>query len=172
MRFALPEGTPPVHGAHVRLVPAGGPSAEGEMRRALRRGEEFVFAPPAGEFRVLVDPVVAAPVELPSLFFDGGPHDLGVLRFARGSTLRVRASVKPPAAAPVLHARAIRIDGPRYERAGSRAAALATPGEAVIRALGKGRFSVLLEAEGSMRTWGTAVELDGVEEREVVIDLD
>jgi hypothetical protein len=174
MRIALPEGSPPIRGAFVTLAPRSDPAAASETRHALRRGEEFVLAPPpAGEQRVLVDPIVAVPVELERVLFDGGPQDLGELRFTRGSTLRVRTTVPPPFVAPVLHVRAIRLDGPRYERAGLRLPAIASPGEAEIGALGKGRFLVLLEADGSVRrTWSTEVELDGVEEREVVVPLD
>jgi len=175
----LPAGAAEVRGAFVTLVGEGsaadGAPAAAEVRRALRRGAAFVLAlPAAGEYRVLIDPVVAAPVELGRVAFDGGPRDLGTLRFSRGSTLRVHATAPPPFAAPLVHARAIRLDGIAYERASSIAQAVAAPGEPEIRALGPGLFRVTL-ATGSGwndREWSGEVRLDGEHDAELTIDTE
>ena len=164
----LPDGAPPIRGAFVAVDGA-------EPMPALRRGDRFVFAPPrAGTKRLLIDPIVAAPAELANVDFDGGPRDLGPVRFARGSTLRVHAQVAPPFAAPIVFASAVRIDGPAYERNSSAKERAAHPGEAVIRALGPGLFRVVLEtvATGQSESFYGEVRVDGEHDAELMIAIE
>lgn len=174
----FPEGVATTDGAFVKLVDPRAPPAAGDaadVRRALRRGDAFAMAPPAaGERRVLIDPVVAAPAELASVVFDGGPRDLGAIRFARGSTLHVHARATAPFAAPRVIARATRIDGVAYERASSMRDSAAAPCDPEIRALGPGRFRVVVgEFDGlGDSTWTAEVTVDGVHDAELTILTD
>jgi hypothetical protein len=161
----FPEGTPAVRGAFVTLE-------RDDVRVALARRGDFVLAPPsAGEQRVLIDPVVAAPVELEHVRFTGEPQSLGEIRFVRGSTLRVRQLASPPFAPPRARATATRLDGVPYQRF-SQALCVSpssTTDDLEIRALGRGRFRVVLEeAElGQNRSRSSVVELDGEHDAEV-----
>lgn len=188
-RFAA--GTRPMEGAVVRRAPAGAERAAllaAPRERALRRGDRVAMAPPAaGEWRVLIDPLVAAPVEFERLSLDGGPRDLGEITFPRGSTLRVRATVPAGFALPHLAASAERIDGLPYERSvlpllperrahdpAAEPAPPPVPGECAIRGLGKGRFRVFCSASGM--EWRAAapieIELDGASDAEVNFELE
>lgn len=171
----FPDGVARTGGAFVTLADPKAPGAAGDaadVRRALRRDDTFAMAPPAaGERRVLIDPIVAAPVELASVVFDGGPRDLGSIRFARGSTLRVHARVTAPFAAPSVSARATRIDGLAYERASSTRERLSAPCDPVIRGLGAGLFRVEVESGAGIHRspWTAEVRLDGEHDAEVTI---
>ena len=174
----FPDGVARTGGAFVTLVDTSVPPGLGgaaDVRRALRRGDTFAMAPPAaGERRVLIDPIVAAPVELASVVFDGGPRELGPIRFARGSTLRVHARVAAPFAAPSVSARATRIDGLAYERASSIRERASAPCDPVIRGLGAGLFRIEVETgAGSRRSpWTAEVRLDGEHDAEITIATD
>jgi hypothetical protein len=174
-RFEAASVAAPPVGAWVTLADADDPSKPVEVRRALRRGEAFVMAPPAaGRRRVLLDPVVAAPVELGPIDFDGGPRDLGEVQFTPGSTLTVHVRATAPFAPPVLTARATRIDGLGYQRASSSADAGSVPFDPRIRGLGPGLFRVAL-GTGSGKadsTWTAEVRLDGVHDAELTILTD
>jgi len=178
MEPEFPDGIAMTVGAFVTLVDPGAPPAPdgaADVRHALRRGDAFAMAPPAaGERRVLIDPIVAAPVELASVVFDGGPRELGVIRFAPGSTLRVHATAPAPFAAPPIGARATRIDGIPYERASPAHASTASPCDTEIRALGAGRFrvEVLSGWGGRFGPWTAEVTLDGVHDAELTILTD
>jgi hypothetical protein len=174
----FPDGAAKVDGAFVTLAdPTASAATAGtpDVRRALRRGSTFAMAPPAaGARRVLIDPVVAAPVELASVAFDGGARDLGAIRFGRGSTLRVHARATPPFAAPSVMARALRIDGIAYERASSASAVAESPVDPEIRGLGKGRFRVVVEnaAGDDAGLWTAEVRVDGEHDAEITIVTD
>ena len=130
--------------------------------------------PPAGERRVLIDPVVAAFVELDSVAFDGTPRDLGVIRFTRGSALTIHARTTPPFAPPSVLAVAERLDGIAYMRRSSLQESKEKPFDPVIRGLGPGRFRVTLHssAGGARPTWTAEVTLDGVHDAELTILTD
>jgi hypothetical protein len=173
----FPDGIARTDGAFVTLVDPGAPQAPDgavDVRRALRRGDTFAMAPPAaGERRVLIDPVVAAPVELASFVFDGGPCSFGKIRFACGSTLHVHARATAPFAAPPVIARATRIDGFAYERASSTRDSAAAPCDPEIRAIGAGRFRVEVESPWSHSgPWTAEVTLDGMHDAELTILTD
>jgi len=182
MKPEFPEGVARVDGAWVTLAAPGGSvksegASEGEadVRRALRRGDLFAMAPPAaGARRVLIDPVVTAPVELASVTFDGGPRDLGAIRFTRGSTLRVHARATAPFAAPRVMARATRIDGLAYERASSATALPPAPCDAEIRGLGAGKFRVVVEGTSGFERgiWSAEMRVDGEHDAEITIVTD
>jgi hypothetical protein len=172
---AFERDAPFVYGAFVTLAGNGDASESPEVRKALRRGEGFAMAPPAaGRYRVLIDPVVAAPVELDDLAFDGGPRDLGPIRFPPGTTLHVHARATAPFAPPRLAARATRLDGLAYQRASSTRRSLEAPCDPEIGALGPGRFRVTLEIVGRAggRTWTEEVEVDGVHDAELEVVTD
>lgn len=172
MKPELPDGVARVDGAFVTLRTAEGST---EVRRALRRYDTFAMAPPAaGTRRVLIDPVVAAPVELASVAFDGGPRDLGAIRFTRGSTLHVHARATAPFAAPRVMARATRIDGIVYARASSAKEVLSAPCDPEIHGLGAGLFRVTVEGQsGFVRdSWTAEVRVDGERDAEVTIVTD
>jgi len=159
---------PAVHGAWVTLAEGADP----KPRPALRRGWQFVMSPPpAGRRRVLIDPVVAAPAELESVAFDGGAQDLGPIRFARGTTLTVHARAKAPFGAPRTVARATRLDGLAYERASSPDEGTSSPFDLKIRALGPGRFRVVLVGNTG-NEWAAEIEVDGVHDAELTILTD
>jgi hypothetical protein len=166
---------PFVHGAFVTTAKAGDDSKAPEVRKALRRGDTFAMAPPAaGRYRLLIDPVAAAPVELEEVALDGGPRDLGPIRFTPGTTLHVHARTTTPFAPPRLIARASRIDGLAYERASSMRRSANHPCDPEIGALGAGRFRITLEMPGRADgpTWTTEVEVDGVHDAEVEVVTD
>jgi len=171
----FPVDLPFLHGAFVTLAGGRDPTKPPELRRALRRGDAFVMAPPAaGARRVLIDPIVAAPVELDAVAFDGGPLDLGPIRFTQGSTLHVHARATAPFVAPRVVARATRIDGIAYDRASSVQQSVSAPTDPEIRALGPGLFRITLEGESAFddRNWSAEVRLDGVHDAEVEIAAD
>ena len=166
---------PVLHGAFVTLADARDATKPPELRRALKRGERFAMAPPAaGEWRMLIDPVVAAPAELDAVAFDGGPRDLGSIRFAAGSTLHVHARASAPFVAPRVYARATRIDGLAYDRASSVPQSIKAPIDPEIRALGPGLFRVTLEGDSGWQewTWSAEVRVDGVHDAEVEVVTD
>jgi hypothetical protein len=178
MEPEFPDGIAKTDGVFVTLIDPGAPPAPDgavDVRHALRRGDIFAMAPPAaGERRMLIDPIVAAPVELASVVFDGGPRDLGAIRFARGSTLHVHARAPAPFAAPRVIARATRIGAPAYERASSMRDSSATPCDPEIRAIGAGRFRVEVESQSRSHSgpWTAEVEVDGVHDAELTILTD
>lgn len=169
---AFERDVPFVHGAFVTLTERGGEVKAPDRRRALRRGDQFAMAPPAaGRYRVLIDPVAAAPVEFDDVTFDGGPRDLGPIRFAPGSTLHVHARATAPFAPPRLTARAVRIDGLPYERLSSIEQSARAPNDPELAALGPGRFRITLECVNRFdaRTFTTEAEVDGIHDAEVEI---
>jgi hypothetical protein len=171
----FPVDLPFLHGAFVTLAGGRDPAKPPELRRALRRGDAFVMAPPAaGERRVLIDPVVAAPVELDAVAFDGGALDLGPIRFTQGSTLHVHARASAPFVAPRVIAHATRIDGIAYDRASSLLQSVSEPTEPEIHALGPGLFRVTLGGEPGVDNseWSAEVRVDGVHDAEVEVVTD
>lgn len=182
MKPEFPEGVARVEGAWVTLAAPGDPvksegasDGEADVRRALRRGDLFAMAPPAaGARRVLIDPVVAAPVELASVAFDGGPRDLGTIRFTGGSTLRVHVRAPAPFAAPRVMARATRIDGLAYERTSSATSPLSSSCDAEIRGLGAGLFRVVVEGITGFERgiWSAEMRVDGEHDAEITIITD
>jgi hypothetical protein len=171
----LPRDVRPTRGAFVTLAVGGNAAvstATSAPLRALLRDSALVFAPPsAGTRSVLIDPVVVAPAELQGVVFSGGAQDLGRVSFRRGSALRVHARVRPPFVPPVVQARAIRLDGIRYERASPSEPEAILPGEAIVRALGPGRFAVSF-FDGVDRWWSREVTLDGEHDADLTIDVD
>jgi len=161
--------------ASVRVAPLAADGAattsSDERRVALRRGATFATAPlPAGSWRVLIDPRIAAPAEIERLESDGGARDLGPLAFARGSTLRVRVVAPEGFAVPRVAARAERIDGMRYERWSAPQPLSASPVDPEIRALGAGRFRIVVTPmSGGDLEWTTTAVVDGVHDAEVTI---
>jgi hypothetical protein len=168
---------PFAYGAFVTLADRDDATKAPETRKALLRGDTFAMAPPAaGRYRVLIDPVTAAPVELEEVALDGGPRDLGPICFAPGTTLHVHARATAPFAPPRLIARATRIDGLAYERASSMRWSARHPCDSEIGALGRGRFHITLErvdrSSVQTRTWTTEVEVDGVHDAKVEVVTD
>lgn len=165
------EGDVPfVHGAFVTLAERGNETKAADRRKAPRRGDLFAMAPPAaGRYRVLIDPVTVAPVDLDDLALDGASRDLGPIRFVTGSTLRIHARATAPFVPPRLRARAIRIDGLPYERVSTFERSLRMPNDPEIAALGRGRFRVILEGIGPFtgRTWTAEAEVDGVHDADL-----
>ncbi len=142
---------------------------------AVRRGGSFATAPPqAGAWRVLIDPLVAAPLEIRKVECDGGTCDLGSLRFVRGSTLTVRVRMPAGLSAPDFRAVARRVDGLPYARAATRRREPSTTAqdECAITGLGGGRFDVRLHSISGFEARCAPVEVtvDGVHDAEITID--
>ena len=168
----LPDGTPPIRGVFATI-------GDDAPFPVLRRGEQFVFPPPeAGTQRLVLDPVVAAPVEIANVPFTGSAQELGTIRFPCGSTLRIHARAAMPFVAPIVHALATRLDGVPYRRRSSSTRDIAAPGELEVRGLGRGRFAIELDADlygclfGYQRKWCAEVEVDGEHDAELTIDVD
>ena len=145
-----PANSPKLPGMWLRVAPLA--ADEGERRVALRRGATFATAPlPTGNWRVLIDPQIAAPAEIERFESDGGARDLGPIAFARGSTLRIRVVAPDGSAAPRVVARAERQDGLRYLRRSKPPPEPIAFIDPEIPALGAGR-----SASSSLRRWAAA----------------
>lgn len=178
-RAELPGGVEAGHGAFVTLIDRSDPAAPPQQRLALAQGALMKFKLPApGTYRVAIDPVVAAPLELDAVEFRaqelGVPQDLGALHFARGSTLRVRAAGKAPFAAPRIFASAVRIDGARCERAARPGGAGEAATESILHALAPGRYRVTVRSTDGWAFPPVTAEatVDGEHDAEVTIAVD
>jgi hypothetical protein len=118
-----------------------------------------------GRYTVWIDVGTGAPVTLPDVELKDGVTDLGEIRPPRGSTVHVRVTIPPGAAAQMISVVVVRLDQPTYIRnAWSRETDVAVGG------LGPGRFEVTVSPQGARRedALKRTVELDG--DRDVVID--
>ncbi len=175
-RFAV-DAAPP-DAVAVSLAPA---DAAAELLHAvvpgvaLRRGESYAIAPPpAGVWRMLIDPLMAAPRELGRHESDGDATDLGPIEFPRGTTLTVHLRAPAGLVAPAVIASVCRIDGIPYGRSSASPDDSSPPvaGHCVITGLGPGRFELRLRSRSGFEVRYEPIEVavDGVHDSEVTID--
>src|SRR5204863_7697451 len=105
-----------------------------------------------------------APVTLFDMELKDGTTDLGVLKPARGSTVRVRFPPTPGQAPQRLIVRIVRMDGIKYTRS-----AASIEGEAAVSGLGPGRFEMTVAPPGSTR-WSEPRTIDVDGEHDLVFD--
>jgi hypothetical protein len=145
-----PEGEPV---ARLRAV------AEGS---ALRFGG---FAP--GTYNLWLDAKPFAPITLRGIALGEGESDLGRAATADGSAIRVRIVVPAGQSAPRISLAAWRTGEPVY----SRGLNSAGESEVTLSGLGPGTFRVSVMAVAGGKRVDQDVTLDGVETREIGLDL-
>jgi hypothetical protein len=118
-----------------------------------------------GRYTVWIDAGTGAPVSLADVELKDGVTDLGEVRPSRGSTVHVRVTLPPGAAAKSVMVVVMRLDAPNYSRYAS-----SVESDVAVAGLGPGRFEVSVNAQGVRRedAFRRTVELDG--ERDVVVD--